>query len=299
MKLCHYADSRNEARAGSVVGDKVYPLGDALVRAGSLKAGYTMLDVIRVLANDAAAMAIARDSTVAGAPVALGSVKLLAPITNPPTIWAAAANYKAHQQEMIARVGTYDRSAMSKDDLMAEFFMKPVSSLVGPGGPVVLPRISRHVDFECELCAVIGRTARHVTEERALDYVFGYTICWDFSQRDPWGKGVHNTRNIRKGFDTFTGLGPWIVTREEIPEPQDLSIRVEQNGAEVMVAHTSDMICGLREHIRFLSTVLTLQPGVLITTGTPAGVSRLSGGDRLKGTIDRIGSMEMSVVAEA
>jgi 2-keto-4-pentenoate hydratase/2-oxohepta-3-ene-1,7-dioic acid hydratase in catechol pathway len=83
-------------------------------------------------------------------------VKLLAPIANPPDIWAAAANYKAHQQEMISRVGTYDRSAMSKDDLMAEFFMKPVSSLVGPGGPVVLPRISKHVDFECELCAVIG-----------------------------------------------------------------------------------------------------------------------------------------------
>jgi 2-keto-4-pentenoate hydratase/2-oxohepta-3-ene-1,7-dioic acid hydratase in catechol pathway len=163
---------------------------------------------------------------------------------------------------------------------------------------VVLPKISRHVDFECELCAVIGKTARNVAEAQALDYVFGYTICWDFSQRDPWGKGVHNTRNIRKGFDTFTGLGPWIVTRDEIAEPQDLSIRVEQNGAEVMVAHTGDMICGIREHIRFLSSVLTLQPGVLITTGTPAGVSRLSDGDRLRGSIERIGSMEMAVVAQ-
>jgi 2-keto-4-pentenoate hydratase/2-oxohepta-3-ene-1,7-dioic acid hydratase in catechol pathway len=298
VKLCHYGDHGNETRAGSVIGQQVYPIGDALVKAGHLKTGYTMRDVIRVLADDPAAMAIARDHGRAGAGVALASVRLLAPITDPPAIWAAAANYRAHQQEMIARVGTYDRTGMSKDDLMAEFFLKPVSSLVGPGGPVVLPKISRHVDFECELCAVIGRTARNVAEEQALDYVFGYTICWDFSQRDPWGKGVHNTRNIRKGFDTFTGLGPWIVTRDEIAEPQDLSIRVEQNGAEVMVAHTGDMICGIREHIRFLSSVLTLQPGVLITTGTPAGVSRLSDGDRLRGSIERIGSMEMAVVAQ-
>ncbi len=295
MKICQYLDAAQNAKAGSVVGEQVVPIGDALLKAGRLQSGYTMLELIKALSEDSAAVALARETTGA---VPLASVKLLAPVTNPPAIWAAAANYKAHQQEMLSRVGTYDRSAMSHDELMAEFFMKPVSSLVGPGGPVVLPKVSRHVDFECELCAVIGKTARNVTEERALDYVFGYTICWDFSQRDPWGKGVHNTRNIRKGFDTFTGLGPWIVTRDEIADPQDLSIRVEQNGKEVMRAHTGDMICTLREHIRFLSTVLTLQPGVLITTGTPAGVSRLADGDRLKGTIDRIGSMEMAVAAQ-
>ena len=90
---------------------------------------------------------------------------------------------------------------------MAEFFLKPVSSIIGPNGTVVLPKVSKHVDFECELCAVIGKTARKVTEEKAHDYIFGYLMCWDLSQRDPWGKGVQNTRNIRKGFDTFTGLG--------------------------------------------------------------------------------------------
>jgi len=134
-----------------------------------------------------------------------------------------------------------------------------VSSIIGPGDTVVLPKISRDVDFECELCAVIGKTARHVSEERALDHVFGYTICWDFSQRDPWGRGRQNTRNIRKGFDTFTGLGPWIVTRDEIDDPQNLAIRVEQNGKLAMSAHTGDMICALREHIRFLSEVMTLK----------------------------------------
>jgi 2-keto-4-pentenoate hydratase/2-oxohepta-3-ene-1,7-dioic acid hydratase in catechol pathway len=123
-------------------------------------------------------------------------------------------------------------------------------------------------------------------------------ICWDISQRDPWGKGIHNTRNIRKGMDTFTGLGPWIVTSDEIDEPQNLSITVLQNGKEAMLGHTSDMICGIREHIRFLSSCLTLRPGDCITTGTPAGVSMLHDGDTLYGTIEKIGGMELHVKDE-
>ncbi len=223
MKICHY----NEYQVGAVIADRVHPLGETLIKAGSS-----------------------------------------------------------------------DRSALSKDELMAEFFLKPATSIVGPGGPVILPKISKDVDFECELCAVIGKTARHVGEEQALDHVFGYTILWDFSQRDPWGRGRQNTRNIRKGFDTFTGLGPWIVTRDEIDDPQDLAIRVEQNGKPAMSAHTGDMICTLREHIRFLSGVTTLKAGVLITTGTPAGVAKLADGDYLRGSIEKIGEMEVEVRAE-
>ena len=294
MKICHY----NDALAGAVVGDKLYPIGDALMNAGHLKPGYTMVEVIERMANEPAAMKCARFAVQTGSSMPLASAKLLAPILNPPAIWAAAANYKAHQAEMREKMGSSDRSDLGKDELMAEFFLKPASSIVGPGGPVILPRISKDVDFECELCAVIGKTARYVSEDKALEHVFGYTICWDFSQRDPWGRGRQNTRNIRKGFDTFTGLGPWIVTREEIDEPQNLAIRVEQNGKLVMSAHTGDMICGLREHIRFLSSIMTLKSGVLITTGTPAGVAKLAPGDRLKGSIERIGEMEVEVQAE-
>ncbi|HXF75230.1 MAG TPA: fumarylacetoacetate hydrolase family protein, partial [Methylomirabilota bacterium] len=245
-----------------------------------------------------AAMQIARDAASGSGGAPLASVKLLAPITNPGSIWAAAANYYAHRAEMVERMGSANRQVVNKDDLMAEFFLKTTSSIIGPGDTIVLPKISKLVDFECELCAVIGKRARKVSEVQALDYVFGYMICWDISQRDPWGKGMHNTRNIRKGFDTFTALGPWIITKDEIDEPQNLSIRVLQNGKEAMVAHTSDMICGLREHIRFLSSCLTLRPGDLITTGTPAGVSKLNDGDRLHGTIEKIGSMELRVKNE-
>ncbi len=294
MKICHY----NNHQAGVVEGYKVYNIGDALIKAGLARQGYTMLEVIDALANNPAALQIARDASQRGGSVALGSVKPLAPITNPGSLWAAAANYRAHQAEMITRVGSADRVTKSKDELMAEFFLKTTSSIIGSNDTIILPKISKLVDFECELCAVIGKRARKVSETQALDYVFGYTICWDISQRDPWGKGMQNTRNIRKGFDTFTALGPWIVTRDEIDEPQNVSIKVLQNGNEAMTAHTSDMICGLRDHIRFLTNCLTLRPGDLITTGTPAGVSKLNDGDRLYGTIEKIGSMELNVAAE-
>jgi 2-keto-4-pentenoate hydratase/2-oxohepta-3-ene-1,7-dioic acid hydratase in catechol pathway len=294
MKICHY----NNNQAGVVAGEKVINIGDNLIKAGLARRGYTMLEIIDVLVNNPAAMQIARDAATSSGGEDLKSVKLLAPITNPGSIWAAAANYYAHRAEMVERMGSADRPVVDKDDLMAEFFLKTTSSIIGPGDSIVLPKISKLVDFECELCAVIGKPAKKVSEDRSLEHVFGYMMCWDISQRDPWGKGKQNTRNIRKGFDTFTALGPWIVTRDEIDEPQSLSIKVLQNGNEAMVAHTSDMICGLREHIRFLSSCLTLRTADLITTGTPAGVSQLNPGDHLHGTLEKVGSMELYVKAD-
>lgn len=293
MKICHYDDHR----AGIVSDEQVYPLGDALRQAGLLRERYTMLEVIEALVVEPRARDIAADARGTGRPIPLPAVRLLPPLTNPPSIWAAAANYRAHQDEMAARTGWGSRDPLSKDELMAEFFLKPSSSLIGPGGTVLLPRGSRHVDHECELCAVIGVGGKHIGEAEALDHVFGYTTLWDFSIRDPWGRQP-NTRNIRKGCDSFTGLGPWIVTRDEIAEPQDLRIRVEQNDHLVMTAHTADMICGLREHIGFLSERITLRTGDLITTGTPSGVSKLSDGDRLRGGISGIGEMTFTVEAE-
>ena len=293
MKICRYDDGL----PGLIEGGSIYPLREPLAAAGAVRAGATMAEIVGALASHpaaAAGLAAARQ----GQAVALASARLLEPVDNPPAIWAAAANYRAHQAEMLERVGAYYRGDFPPDDLMAEVFLKPASSLIGPGGTVILPKIAKHVDFECELCAVIGRTARKVSAENALDYVYGYTMCWDISIRDPWGKGRHNTRNIRKGFDTFCGLGPWIVTRDEIRDPQDLHISVEQNGENVMQAHTKDMINGLRDLIRFLSSVTTLKPGTLLTTGTPAGVSKLADGDHLKGTLTGIGTMELKVAAE-
>jgi len=293
MKICHY----NEHEAGVVQDDRVYPIGQTLIGAGHLRQGYTMEEVINALVNQPEAMQCVRQ-VLKGRSVPLAQVQLLAPLENPGSLWAAAANYKDHQAEMKTASGGPDRSAFSKDDLMAEFFLKPSSSIIGPGGTIVIPKVSNHVDYEAELCVVIGKKARNLSEAQALDCVFGYTICWDISQRDPWGRNRQNTRNIRKGFDSFTALGPWIVTKDELPEPQDTRILVELNGKHVMTAHTKDMICGVRDHIRFLSSVLTLRAGDLITTGTPAGVAKLAPGDKLKGKIERIGEMTLNVAAE-
>jgi 2-keto-4-pentenoate hydratase/2-oxohepta-3-ene-1,7-dioic acid hydratase in catechol pathway len=291
MKICRY----NDGQIGLIEANAIYDLGAAMSSAGIVRVGATLTEVIEALAIDRCEAAIAKARTSPG--TALSAARLLVPADNPPAIWAAAANYRSHQAEMSERVGAYDRSKFSADELMAEVFLKPQSSLIGPGGTVVLPKIANHVDYECELCAVIGKSARNVPVERALDHVFGYTQCWDISIRDPWGRR-HNTRNIRKGFDTFCGVGPWIVTRDEIAEPQSLDITVTQNGQQVMQAHTADMINGLRDLIRFLSSVSTLKPGTLVTTGTPAGVSKLANGDRLRGTISCIGDMDLNVIAE-
>ncbi len=293
MKLCRY----NDGSTGLIEANRVYPLDSVLAAMGAVKVGAPIHTQIQALSDPSVASA-ARTQALKGASLALSDVKLLVPVDNPPAIWAAASNYRAHQAEMIARVGSTDRSDLTADELMAEIFLKPNSSLVGPSGAVILPKISKHVDFECELCAVIGKTAKNVSAEEALNYVYGYTMCWDISIRDPWGIKRQNTRNIRKGFDTFCGVGPWIVSREEIPEPQALFINVEQNGVNVMKADTADMINGMRDLIRFLSSVSTLTPGTLITTGTPAGVSRLADGDHLRGTITSIGVMDLHVVAE-
>ncbi|NKJ49299.1 hypothetical protein CIC12_21710 [Burkholderia sp. SG-MS1] len=291
MKICRY----NDGQAGLIEGDVVYPLGEALAIAGVTRKGASMTEVIDALANDPeaeGAIGLAHQRQA----VPLSSVKLLAPTDNPPAIWAAAANYRSHQTEMTGRVQAYDRSRLTADELMAEVFLKPASSLVGPGGTVILPKVAKHVDYECELALVIGRDAKNVSADDALDYVFAYTICWDISTRDPWGHGVHNTRNIRKGFDTFCGLGPWFVTKDEVGEPQNLFVDVDQNGKQVMHAHTADMINGVRDLIRFLSMDRTLKAGTVLTTGTSAGVSQLFHGDKLKGTITAIGTMELDVV---
>src|SRR5204863_8467180 len=179
MRISHY----NAQEAGLVEGGRVHPIGPALIGAGHLRQGYTMQEVIERLANEPAAMRCAREA-MKGRGLPLAQATLLAPIENPPSLWCAAANYKDHQAEMSAASGGPDRSDYTKDDLMAEFSLKPSSSIIGPGGTIVIPRVSNHVDYECELCVVIGKKAHKLSEDQALDCVFGYTLCWDISQRD-------------------------------------------------------------------------------------------------------------------
>src|SRR4029077_11403133 len=159
MKICHY----NNNQAGAIVADKVHNIGDALIKAGLARQGYTMLEIIDALANNPAAMQIARDASSGAGGVDLSSVKLLAPITNPGSLWAAAANYYAHRAEMVDRMGSANKEIKNNDDVIAEFYINTPSSIMGHGDTIILAKISKLVDFECELCTVIGKRARKVT----------------------------------------------------------------------------------------------------------------------------------------
>jgi 2-keto-4-pentenoate hydratase/2-oxohepta-3-ene-1,7-dioic acid hydratase in catechol pathway len=221
--------------------------------------------------------------------------RLLAPIV-PTDILCIGVNYRKHAEET--------GSAIPQTPML---FIKSSNTLNNPADPIIAPHNSRMVDFEAELCVVIGKAARHVSAEDALDYVFGYTCANDVSARD-WqrDKTLGGGQFARgKSFDTFCPLGPWIVTKDEIDDPNALRIRCELNGQTVQDSSTADMIYNVRQLIASLSSTLTLRPGAVILTGTPEGVGMgrtpplwMKGGDRVAVEIERIGRLENPVVAE-
>lgn len=222
--------------------------------------------------------------------------KLLAPL-DPPNLLAIGLNYRKHAEEGGARK-VPDRPML---------FLKATSSLQHPGEPIEIPthRASTEVDYEAELAVVIGRRCKNVSRDRALDYVLGYTCANDVSARDwqiRWGGGQFCQG---KSFDTFCPLGPVIVTRDEIPDPQTLRIRTLLNGETMQDWTTADMVFGVAELIEFLSGSKTLLPGTVILTGTPHGVGFartppvfLQPGDTVTIDIERIGALTNPVVAE-
>ena len=225
-----------------------------------------------------------------GRSATLSEVKLLAPV-EPPNVLAIGLNYRSHAHE--------SKMAIPERPLL---FIKATTSVIGPGAPIVLPAMAPdEVDYECELCVVIGKTAKDVPEREALDYVLGYTCGTDVSARDcqlkldgQWARG--------KSFDTFCPLGPWIETDLD---PQSAAIRMRVNGDVMQESNTSDMIFGCRKLVSFLSRCMTLRPGTVIMTGTPGGVgfSRtppvfLKPGDTVRVEIEGIGALENPVVAD-
>src|SRR3989454_12197369 len=153
------------------------------------------------------------------------------------------------------------------------FFSKLPSAVIGPGEPIVIPRAETQTDYEVELALVIGRAASRVREPDALGHVFGYTILNDVSARDIQFKD--NQITLGKGVDTFSPLGPEVVTADEIPDPQALHVSSHLNGEQMQSSPTSDMIFSAARLIEFLSAIVTLEPGDVLTTGTPAGVGAL------------------------
>ncbi|MEM4290297.1 MAG: fumarylacetoacetate hydrolase family protein [Nitrososphaerota archaeon] len=186
-------------------------------------------------------------------------VKLLAPTDNKPKIICIGLNYRDHAEESKAEV---------PDEPI--IFMKPHTALTGPYDPIEYPSIVTQLDYEAELAVVIGRRCRGVKPSEAPEYICGYAAFDDVSARNLQFKDKQWTRG--KSFDTFAPMGPWIVTRDEIPDPQNLKIVSRVNGETRQDSNTRNMIFGVNYLVSFISTVMTLEPGDVIATGTPAGV---------------------------
>lgn len=217
---------------------------------------------------------------------AISDVKLLAPI-DPRKVLAAAVNYPSHIPS--------GRSVLKSDDAPAvpQLFLKPSSSVIGPGDTIVLPAEARRVDAEGEQVAIIGRTCRNVTASEALDYVFGYTCGNDLSARHWQRDDIQWWR--AKGSDTFTAIGPFIVTGLD---PTNMELRTVVNGEEKQSSNTSNLIFPLAELIAFCSRYMTLELGDLIFTGTPGEPPKLEDGDICEVEIAGIGTLRNPVRRE-
>ncbi len=284
MKLVTF--SRNGAtRLGALRGQQVIDLNQA---DSSLPS-----DMLAFLEAGESALQAARkavDHTTNG--IALSEVRLRAPIPRPGKIICIGLNYRDHAAETGQAIPQYP-----------VVFSKYANTVVGPDEAIILPRVSQQVDYEAELGFVIGRRARYVTEREAMFYVAGYLPVNDVSARD------YQTRTSQwtmgKTFDTFAPMGPALVTADEIPNPHDLDIRLTINGEVLQDSNTCNLIFNIPQLVASLSEVMTLEPGDIVSTGTPPGVGMarspqrwLKPGDIVDIEIEGLGKLSNPVAAE-
>lgn len=283
MKLCTFRRPDGAVGHGHVVGDtQLIELGD-----GDLTALLTMPGAL----------------PITGTHVDLATVTLLTPVLSPGKILAAAANYQEH----IAECGA---PRIDKERACPRLFSKPITSLAGPDEPFAIPRISDQVDWEVELAIVIGRAAHDVGPDVALEHVFGYATANDISLRSLTLGHERDAAPIVGFFDWLVGkwadgsapVGPYLVTPDEVSDPQDLPLRLEVNGTVMQESSTSEMIFGCAELIAFASRLCTLQPGDIILTGTPAGTGvassiYLAAGDQVTAEVAGLGRLTTPIIA--
>jgi 2-keto-4-pentenoate hydratase/2-oxohepta-3-ene-1,7-dioic acid hydratase in catechol pathway len=274
MKLIAYSTGDGAPRLGYIEDGEIRPLG-----------GASMLEYIE--------HGRSAERQPGGEVVALEDVRLHAPIARPGKIVAIGLNYVDHAEETGQPIPE-----------VPVVFTKYPNTIIGPGEPIRIPPIAEQIDYEAELAVIIGRQAKGVPEPEALEYVFGYTNANDVSARDlQFSEGGQWTRS--KSIDTFLPLGPYIATRDTIPDPQNLYIRAVLNGEVVQDGTTSKMIFPVAELVSFLSQGMTLDPGDIIITGTPPGVGMarepqlwMKPGDEVSIEIEGLGTLTNPVEAE-
>ena len=287
----NYAGSAGEPHPGIAVGDDLIDLQSAGI-AGST---YELLQDWE--ANNE------RLSTIAANPGAqktrpLADVDLLAPVLYPPVVYNAAANYVDHQKEMSGG------EQLVKEDTHPYFFLKAgPHCIIGPDVDIRLPAVSDFIDWEAELAVVIGKPARNVKAEDALDYVAGYTIFNDLSARDmkPVGRSFNIHWFAHKNFDGSGPMGPWMIPAADIPDPHDVDIKLWVNEELKQDSNSKYLFFNINEQIEYISARMTMRPGDVIATGTPSGVGapyggRLKPGDTVTIEIGGIGKLVNPVV---
>ena len=284
MKICRFDDNR----LGLVQGDFVLDVTAALDALPAYR--YPLPRNDQLIEN----LEMLKPHILAAAKGAkalpLDQVKLLPPVANPGKIVAAPVNYKAHLEESRNDVEiNFNRKVIEIQTI--GLFLKATSSIVGASEGVAVSMPERRNDHEIELVAIIGKPARNVSKEDALDYVAAYCIGLDMTIRG------QEERSMRKSLDTFTVLGPWMVTPDEVGEPNSQQMVLTVNDEPRQNANTGDLIMNVRDLISWASTFYTLQPGDILMTGTPDGVNRVVPGDTIHATIEKIGGMKVKVRA--
>jgi 2-keto-4-pentenoate hydratase/2-oxohepta-3-ene-1,7-dioic acid hydratase in catechol pathway len=284
VKLCRFG----EQRLGLIEGSSVRDVTAALDALPSYRYPLPRHDVM--IANMGAIAARVCEIAARSPILPLDGLKLLSPVANPGKIVAAPVNYRRHLDEVKGNPELHAGNPAHTASIQSiGLFLKATSSLTGPGEGVTLRHLERRNDHEVELALVIGREARSVPARDALEYVAGYSIGLDITIR-----GAED-RSFRKSPDSYTVLGPWLVTPDEIPDPGALDLSLSVNGEIRQSSNTRQMILGVAELIEFASSFYTLYPGDVMITGTPEGVSPIYPGDTIVARIAHIGEMEVKV----
>ncbi|MHA1968342.1 MAG: fumarylacetoacetate hydrolase family protein [Candidatus Hodarchaeales archaeon] len=215
------------------------------------------------------------------------------PLKSPSKIICLAKNYVDHAKEM--GVSTKDIPALS---VHPSLFLKPPSALIGPGESIIIPEHSEIVHHEVELAVIIGKKGKNISLENSLQHIFGYSIILDITERTIQSVAKKNGKPWfqAKGYDTFAPIGPMIVSTDEINDPQNLQLELKVNNDIRQKGNTRDMIFNIKEIISYTSTLVTLEPGDIIATGTPSGVGPLNRGDSIIANIESIGQLDIGVI---
>src|SRR5438067_4547244 len=286
MRFCRFGNNRLGLVEGANVRDVTAAL-DVIPRQGYPFPTYDLF--IENLDNIAAR---AREIASSVPSISVAGLKFLSPVANPRKVVGAPINYQKHADEVKNNAELHHNNEQHFALIhKMGLFLKASSSLVGPGEGIALRKLDRRNDHEVELAVVIGKRANNVAASEALKYVAGYAIGLDVTIRGP------EERSLRKSADSYTVLGPWLVTADEIPDPGNLNLKISVNGEERQNSNTRYMILGVPQLIEFASAFYTLNPGDVIVTGTPEGVSPIEPGDTIVATIEKIGSMEVKVRA--